>query len=423
MSATLFVSASFPDGSRGGLYVENAKIADIGPHVTRVSHGKAAQVIDCRGDLLAPGLVDMQAFIGEPGAEYRETLSSASRAAVRGGVTTLVSMPNTTPPVDDPAIVDYLKRRAEEKALVRILPAAALTKSLQGREISEIGLLKQAGAVAFTDGHVSIGNAGVMRRAFVYAKDFDALIMHFAQDKNLAGEGVMYEGEWAVRLGLPAMPREAESIILERDLRLVALTGVRYHALSVTTLQGLEVIARAKKQGLPVTCGVSINHLTLNENDVSGYRTFLKVNPPLVTEDERIALVEAVATGLIDVICSDHNPQDVETKRLPFAEAAFGAVGLETMLSAALRLVSAGQVSLSRMLEAMTSRPADILRLPQGRLSRGAPADLIRVDLDEPYVVDALKLHSRAKNSPFDEARLQGVVKLTMVAGRVVYQG
>ena len=423
MSQTLFINAAFPDGSRGALRVENGLIADVGPSLANTTQNAPAKIIDCKGDLLAPGLVDMQAFIGEPGAEYRETLSSASRAAVRGGVTTLVSMPNTTPPVDDPAIVDYLRRRAEEKASVRILPAAALTKGLSGVEISEIGLLQQAGAIAFTDGHVSISNAGVMRRAFVYAKDFDALIMHFAQDKNLAGEGVMYEGEWAMRLGLPALPREAEAIVLERDVRLVALTGARYHALNVTTLQSLDIIARAKKQGLPVTCGVSINHLTLNENDIGGYRTFLKVNPPLVTEDERLALVEAVASGLIDVICSDHNPQDVETKRLPFSEAAFGAVGLETMLSAALRLVSAGQISLSRLFEALAKSPADILRLPQGRLVKGAPADLIRIDLDEPYVVDALKLHSRAKNSPFDEARLQGVVKLTMVGGNIVHEG
>ena len=416
------VNAEFADGSRGGILIADGMIADLGPHVHAGSVPSATRVINCEGDLVAPGLIDMQVFIGEPGAEYRETLSSASRAAAIGGVTTLVTMPNTEPAVDDPAVVDYLLRRAMEKSKVRVLPAAALTKGLAGAELAEIGLLKQAGAVAFTDGARSVQSAGVLRRALTYARDFDVLVMHFAQDRSLSADGVMGEGEWASRLGLTGIPAQAETIVLERDLRLVELTGARYHAMAITNPHSLEVIRRAKAAGLPVTCGVSINHLTLNENDIGGYRTFLKVNPPLPTEDVRRELVAAVASGLIDVIVSDHDPQDVETKRLPFAEAAFGAIGLETMLSAALRLVSSGDISLSRLFEAMALAPARILGLPQGRLAKGAPADLIRLNVDEPYVVDALKLHSRAKNSPFDEARLQGVVKMTMVGGVIVQE-
>ena len=415
------INGHFADGRRGGIVLRDGLIADFGPHIRAGSVPEAARIIDCDGDLIATGLVDMQAFVGEPGAEYRETLASASRAAMYGGVTSLLTMPNTEPCVDDPAIVDYLRRRAGEKADVRIYPAAALTKGLAGQEISEIGLLQEAGAIAFTDGKKSIERAGIMRRTMTYARDFDALVLHFAQDESLRGDGVMGEGEWASRLGLTGIPWQAETIMLERDLRLVELTGARYHAMAVTNPLSLEVIRRAKQAGLPVTCGVSINHLTLNENDIGGYRTFLKVNPPLPTEDVRKELVAAVASGLIDVIVSDHYPQDVETKRVPFAEAAFGALGLETMLSAGLRLVSSDDLSLQRLFEAMSAAPAKILNLPQGRMTVGAPADIIRVDLDAPYVVDALKLQSRAKNSPFDQARLQGLVKMVLVGGRVIH--
>ncbi len=277
--------------------------------------------------------------------------------------------------------------------------------------------------MAFTDGaRIDPQCAQVMRRAMAYARDFDALVIHHAEDRDLAADGVMNEGEFASRLGLAGIPREAEAIMLDRDMRLVNLTGARYHAALVTTTLSLDIIAKAKAAGLPVTCATSINHLTLNENDIGDYRTFLKLAPPLRREEERRALVEALASGLIDVIMSDHNPQDVETKRLPFAEAEDGAIGLETMLSAGLRLVSAGDVSLPRLLAAMTIRPAEILGLPQGRLKIGAPADLIRFDPDEPYVVDPAKLHSRCKNTPFDEARMEGRVKLTLVAGEIVFE-
>jgi dihydroorotase len=379
-------------------------------------------LIDCQGDVVAPGLIDMRAFIGEPGAEHRETIASASAAAAAGGVTTLVSRPDTNPPVDEPAVVDFILRRARDAAKVRVLPSAAITKGLQGREIAEIGLLSEAGAIAFSDGPRSIANAQTMRRALTYARDFDALIMHSCADAALMGSGVMSEGERASRLGLAGVPREAETIALDRDLRLVALTKGRYHAALVSNSLSLEALRRAKDAGLNVTAGVSINNLSLNEIDVGDYRTFLKLYPPLGTEAERLALIDALAEGLIDVVVSDHDPQDVETKRLPFAEAEAGAIGVETMLSAALRLVTSGALSLPRLFRALALRPAEILRLPQGRLAVGAPADLIRFDPEAPYVLDPAKLHSRCRNTPFDGARLEGIVKLTLVAGNVAHE-
>ncbi len=408
--------------SRGGALVVDGKIAALGAAVRRESVPAEARLIDCEGDVVAPGLIDMRAFIGEPGAEHRETIASASAAAAAGGVTTLVARPDTNPPVDDPAVVDFILRRARATAKVRVLPSAALTKGLEGREIAEIGLLAEAGAVAFSDGPHSVANAQTMRRALTYARDFGVLVMHACEDRDLRGDGVMAEGERASRLGLPGIPREAETIVLERDLRLVALTGARYHAAIVSNRLSLEAMARARRAGLPVSCGVSINHLTLNEIDVGDYRTFLKLNPPLRDEDERLALVDALNAGLIDVIVSDHDPQDVETKRLPFAEAAAGAIGVETMLAASLRLVAAGRVALPRLLRAMTTRPAEILGLPGGRLAVGAPADLVRFDPEAPFVLDPATLHSRCRNTPFDEARLEGRVKMTLVAGRVAHE-
>ncbi|MBG0801201.1 dihydroorotase [Methylocystis sp. H4A] len=406
---------------RGGLVTLDGVIAELGESVRQGDAPEGARTIDCAGDVVAPGLIDMQAFVGEPGAEHRETIASATFAAAAGGVTTIVSTAATQPPVDDPAVVDFVLRRARDTGRVRVAPMAALTRGREGREIAELGLLQQAGAVAFCDGARSVRSALVMRRALTYARDFDALVIHFAEDADLS-VGVMNEGEFAHRLGLSGAPREAEAIMLDRDLRLVALTGARYHSAIVTTTLALDALRRAKDEGLAVTCGTSINHLTLNENDIGDYRTFLKLRPPLRHEDERKALVRALGEGLIDVIVSDHDPQDVETKRLPFAEAEYGAIGLETMLAAGLRLVHSGDITLTRLLEAMTSRPAEILGLPQGRLQKGAPADIIRFDPDAPFVVDPAALHSRSKNTPFDGALLQGVVKTTVVGGAVVYE-
>jgi dihydroorotase len=365
---------------------------------------EGTEVIDCRGKVVAPGLIDMRAFVGEPGAEYRETIASASQA------------------IDDPAIVDFVLRRARDTSIVHVQLMAALTKGLRGEEMAEIGLLKAAGAIAFTEGAKSVTNAQVMRRALTYARDFDALIVHHTEDPDLVGEGVMNEGEFAARLGLAGVPTTAETIMLERDMRLVALSESRYHAASLTCAGALDVFARAKEQGLSVTASASINHLTLNELDIGPYRTFLKVSPPLRAEADRTALVAALASGLIDVVMSDHNPQDVEGKRLPFAEASAGAIGLETMLTAGLRLVHSGELPLMTLLKAMSSTPAKILGLAGGTLRQGSPADVIVFDLDAPWVLDPLELKSKCKNTPFDEARLQGRVVRTIVAGRTVYE-
>lgn len=406
----------------GGVLVEQGLIAAVGPSVTSANAGSDTPVVDCRGLHVSPGLIDMRAFIGEPGASHRETIATVSAAAAAGGVTTLLATPETSPPVDGSATVDYITRRARDNAKVRIAVCAALTKGLAGAEIAEFGLLGQAGAIAFSNGSHSVQSSQIMRRAMTYARDFDALIMHYAEDRELARSGVMNEGEFAARLGLAGIPREAEAIVLDRDLRLVRLTGARYHAELVTTSLSVDVLRKAKADGLRVTCGTSINHLALNENDVGDYRTFLKMSPPLRHEDERLALVDALGEGVIDVIVSDHNPQDVEAKRVPFPEAAYGAIGVETMLSAGLRLVHAGQISLPKLIAAMTVRPAEILRLPQGRMEAGAPADLIVFDADEPYIVDPSRLHSRSKNTPFDEARMQGRVRRTFVRGEEIYK-
>src|SRR5471030_1589187 len=360
---------------------------------------EGTDIVNCTGKIVAPGLIDMRAFVGEPGASHRETFASASQAAAAGGITTIICQPNTSPVIDDPATVDFVLRRARDTAIVNIHPMAALTKGMRGEEMTEIGLLKSAGAVAFTDGDHSVTNAQVMRRALTYARDFDALIVHQTEDPDLVGDGVMNEGEFAARLGLLGIPKAAETVMFERDVRLVSLTGGRYHAASLTCAESLEVLRRAKDAGLKVTASASINHVTLNENDIGPYRTFLKVSPPLRAEDDRKALVAALGSGLVDVVMSDHNPQDVETKRLPFAEAAPGAIGLETMLTASLRLVHNGEIELITLLRAMSTRPAELLGVPGGTLTSGAPADVIVVDLDVPWIIDADELKSKCKHA------------------------
>ncbi len=422
VNARLIDPATGRDG-RGSVLLRGGRIADVVWGAAPETGDDGTSRVDAAGLVLAPGLVDLRAFLGEPGAEFRETLGTGSQAAAAGGVTTVVCRPDTDPPIDDPAIIDFIKRRARDKAIVNVLPAAALTKGVAGKEITEFGLLLEAGAVAFTDGARAVRNPQLLRRAMIYGRDFDALLMNHVEDPDLRGDGVMNEGEFASRKGLPGIPVEAETVMLERDIRLARTTGARYHAAMISCAQSVELIRRAKADGLRVTCGVSINNLTLNENDVGDYRTFCKVSPPLRHEDERLAMVAALAEGVIDVVVSDHDPQDVETKRQPFSDAANGALGIETMLSAALRLVQAGQIDLAGLFAALSARPAALLGLPCGRLAAGAPADLILLDPDAPYVVDKRKLKSRAKNSPFDEARLEGIVRTTFVSGRVVYEG
>jgi len=423
----LLANAHIVDPSRdlefdGDLLIADGMIREAKRGIGAAGVPEATEIVDCKGKVVAPGLVDMRAFVGEPGAEYRETIASASQAAAAGGVTTIVSQPDTSPAIDEPAIVDFVLRRARDTSIVHVQPMAALTKGLRGEEMAEIGLLKAAGAVAFTDGTTSVTNAQVMRRALTYARDFDALIAHHTEDPDIVGEGVMNEGEFAARLGLTGVPTAAETIMLERDMRLVGLTESRYHAASLTCGESLEVLRRAKEGGLKVTAAASINHLTLNEIDVGSYRTFCKLAPPLRAEVDRVAMVEAVASGLVDAVMSDHDPQDVENKRLPFAEATPGAIGIETMLVAGLRLVHNGEIALANLLKAMSTRPAELLGLPGGTLRPGSVADVIVIDLDVPWVLDRAQLKSKCKNTPFDEARLQGRVVRTIVSGRTAYE-
>jgi len=423
----LLANAHIIDPSRdldgpGDVLIADGVIRDARRGIGAAGVPEGTDIVNCAGKVVAPGLVDMRAFVGEPGASHRETFASASRAAAAGGITTIVCQPDTSPVIDNSATVDFVLRRARDTAIVNIHPMAALTKGLRGEEMTEIGLLKAAGAVAFTDGAKSVMNAQVMRRALTYARDFDALIVHHTEDPQLIGDGVMNEGEFASRLGLLGIPTAAEAVVLERDMRLVALTGGRYHAASVTCAESLDILRRARDAGLKVSASVSINHLTLNENDIGPYRTFLKLSPPLRTEDDRLALAAAVTSGLIDVVMSDHNPQDVETKRLPFAEAAAGAIGLETMLPAALRLVHNDGLKLTDLIRAMSTRPAELLGLPGGTLRPGAPADVIVIDTDVPWVLDPADLKSACKNTPFDEAKFSGRVERTIIGGRTVYE-
>jgi dihydroorotase len=424
--ATAFLNARLVDPASskdepGGLLVKGGVIADLGSHLRRNAPDRAT-VVDCKGHVLCPGLVDMQVFTGEPGQEHRETLKTASQAAAAGGVTTMVVMPDTEPVIDQVALVDFIQRRARDNAVVNVHVMAAMTRGLKGQDMTEIGLLKRAGAIAFTNGKTSVANTRVMRNALLYAKDFGAVIAHHTEDPYLTEGTVMNAGEVSTRLGLPGVHKAAETIVLERDVRLVEITGGRYHAAAISCAESLAAVRAAKAKQLPVTCGASINHLTLNENDIGPYRTFFRLKPPLRSEADRTAMVQALASGDIDVIVSSHDPQDADTKRHPFAEAADGAIGLETLLAAALRLVHNGEIGLLPLLKAMTINPARLLGLPSGRLEKGAPADLILVDLGQPWVVDKVLLKARSKNSPFDESKMQGRVLTTMVAGSVVYQ-
>jgi dihydroorotase len=381
-----------------------------------------ASIIDGTGLVTTPGLVDMQVFIGEPGEEYRETLATASQAAAAGGVTTMIMMPDTQPVIDDAALVDYISRRARGTALVNVHPMAGITKGLDGEVMNEFGLLHEAGAVAFTDGSRSVMNARIMQKAMSYAANFDALIMHHAIDANLVGDGVMNEGELAIRLGLSGIAVIAETIMIERDIRLVEATGARYHVAQISSRESIDIIRQAKDKGLPVTCGVSANHLMLNQNDVENYRTFAKLMPPLRTEEDRKALIEAIADGTIDVIVSGHNPQGEDAKRRPFGEAEFGSIGVETLLAAGLTLHHEIEVPLTRLIEAMSTTPAKLLGLSAGALTIGHPADLALIDIDAPWIVDADNLHSRSRNAAIEGRKVQGKVMKTIVSGKTVFE-
>jgi dihydroorotase len=419
-NARIVDPASGTDQS-GAVLVENGVISDIALGAP-VGVPDGAEVINAMGLILSPGLIDMRVFTGEPGKEYRETLQSAGDAAAAGGVTSFVMMPDTSPVVDDGALVDFLIRRAKATSKVNVLPAGAITKGLNGQEITEFGLLQEAGAVCLTDGRNSIQSSALLRTVMSYAANYGMTVVHHLSDLSLTGDGVMNEGLFATILGLKGIPREAETIPLARDLQLAALTGTRYHAAQISCAASVELMAAAKTRNASVTAGVSINNLALNENDIGRYRSFFKLSTPLRHEDDRQVVIEGLRNGTIDTIHSDHDPQDSEVKRQPFAEASDGAIGLETLLAAALRLVHSGDVDLLTVLRAMTQRPAEILGLPSGRIAKGAPADLILFDLDYPWQVSEREIRSRSRNTSFEGARLAGKVMRTIVGGQTVHE-
>jgi len=387
-----------------------------------IPKSQADETIDCRGQYISPGLIDLGVKVGEPGERHKESYKSAGAAAAAGGVTTIVTRPDTNPAIDTPEVLEFIRRRAQEVCPVNVFHMVALTKGRAGREMTEIGFLKDAGAVAFTDFNNVVKNSKILLRALSYAKSLDALVIGHPQDPDLSDETSATSGKFASLRGLPSVTPLAERMALDRDMALVELTGVKYHFDQITTARSIPALDRAKKNGHKVTAGTSIHHMTLNEFDIADYRSFFKITPPLRSENDRIAIIDAVNSGLIDVISSFHTPQDEESKRLPFETAAAGAVGLETLLPAGLQLFHNQAVSLGKLIRAMTLNPAILLGLPSGRINPGAPADLIVFDADIPFVLDRETLKSKSKNTPFDGHKLQGKVRRTIVAGKTVFE-
>ena len=405
----------------GGVLVQDGIVVDVGEQVGRQGLPDGVERVDAGGHCLAPGLIDMRVQLREPGEEHKETIATGSAAAAAGGVTSMVCLPNTDPVIDDVAGVEFIARRARETRLSKIYCYGAVTKNLAGKDLVEIGLLAESGALAFTDGVVAVRDARVMSRALSYGRCFGALIIQHPEEPSLAEGGAMNAGELATRLGLTGIPRQAEVMMIERDVHLVEMTGGRYHVAHVSTALAVEAIRKAKQGGLPVTCDTAPPYFALNENEVGDYRTFAKLSPPLRGEDDRRAIVAAIADGTIDCIASDHAPHDQDSKRVPFAQAAAGVIGLETLLPVSLEAYHRGDVSLLDLLARMTIAPAALLNLPQGRLAKGAPADLVLFELERSYRIDVSKFRSKSKNSPFDVRPVQGRVLRTIVDGRTVF--
>jgi len=419
INARIIDPASGHDGP-GELLTDGETITAVGVKLFDGKPPADAEVVDCQGACLAPGLVDMRVQLREPGEEHKESLRSAGEAAVAGGVTTMMCLPNTNPVMDDEATLEFVARRARLLALTKVYAYGAITKGLQGKELAEMGLLSQSGAIAFTDATKAVADAQVMRRALQYAATFNLLIIQHPEEPTLA-TGVMNAGEIATRMGLSGIPREAEIIMLERDIRLVAMSGARYHAAHISTSDSVEIIARAKARGLPVTCDTAPFYFALNELAVSDYRTFAKLSPPLRSEEDRRAIVAGLKQGVIDAIASDHSPQDQDSKRLPFPQAAFGGSGLETLLAVTLDLVHNGELSLLEALSRLTIAPARLLGLEAGALTKGHRADLVIFNPDRAWKVIADDFRSKSKNSPFDGRAVQGQVLRTVIDGRVVF--
>ncbi|MEM6695681.1 MAG: dihydroorotase [Pseudomonadota bacterium] len=425
MGDTLFVNARLVDPEQqterqGALLVRDGVIAEISNN-PMPPNGPDTEIIDCAGHVLAPGLVDLGAKVCEPGERHKESFRSAGAAAAAGGVTTMITRPDTLPAIDSPEQLEFVSRRAAEAAPVRIFPMASLTKGRDGREMVEIGFLQDAGAVAFTDCDRVVTDTKVLTRCLSYAAGLGALVVAHPQEPGLSRGAAMTSGAAASIKGVSSVSPMAERLGLERDLALVEMTGARYHADNLSARAALPALARAREAGLDVTAGVNIHHLTLNTEAVGDYRTFFKFKPPLRHEEDRLAMIDAVGSGAIDIISSMHTPQDEESKRLPFEEAASGAVALETLLPASLRLYHDNALSLPQLFRALALNPARRLGLPSGRLAAGAPADLIVIDPDEPLLLDRFTLRSKSKNTPFDGAQLKGRVLQTWVGGTRVF--
>jgi len=427
MKEKYFINARIIDPSQnldevGGVIVdEKGKIKSVGKNVKKGNIPTKAEKIDLKGKVLIPGIVDMKVFIGEPGFEYKENFRTLSNAALSGGVTSVVSMPNTSPVIDNVSMVDFILRRGRDKASINIYPSATLTRNMDGKLMTELGLLSKKGIIGFTDATKTIQNSEMMSRIMNYASDIDVLVMQHPEDHELSKGRCISEGEVSTRLGLQGIPYIAEKIIIERDLSLLEEYPCRYHISQLSSAKSVEVIKKYKKNGLKFSAGVSINNLSLNENDIGDFKTFMKVSPPLRKEEDRKALIQGIKDGLIDVIVSDHKPEDEESKRLPFAQAAEGSIGVETLLSLALELYHNDSLPLKKIIETITCNPAKILKIKKGTLKKGSDADLCIFDLDQPWKVDVSKLKSKSKNAAIENRKLQGKVVMTYLNGESVF--
>ena len=427
MKKKYFINANIVDphnslNEEGGLIIgEDGKIEGIGKKVNTNNIPSREKIIDLKGKYIFPGIVDMRVFVGEPGYEYKENFRTLSAAALSGGVTSVVSMPNTDPVIDNVSIVDFLKRRGRDKSKINIYPTASLTKNLEGTNMTEFGLLQKKGIIAFTDGIKTVQNSRLMSRIMKSAYDLNSLVMQHAEDEELGKDGLVNDGIISTKLGLQGISELAEKIIIERDLTLLEDFNCRYHISQISSKKSIETIKK-RKELVNFTCGVSINNLSLNENDIGDFKTFLKLSPPLRTEDDRLSLVKAINTDLIDVIVSDHKPEDEEQKRLTFAQAATGASGIETLLPLSLELFHNGSVKLNKIIQALTCNPAKILKIEKGNLSIGNDADFCIVDIYKPWIVKKEKLISKSKNTSIDNRKLQGKVMNTFVKGEELFK-
>ena len=427
MKKKYFINANIIDpynslNETGGLIIdENGKIEGVGKKVNTNNIPSREKVIDLKGKHIFPGLVDMRVFVGEPGFEYKENFRTLSEAALSGGVTSVVTMPNTNPVIDNVSIVDFLRRRGRDKSKINIFPTAALTVNTEGENMTEFGLLQGKGIIGFTDGIKTIQNSRIMNRIMNSASDLNSLIIQHAEDAELSKDGMINDGIIATKLGLQGIPVSAELLILERDLTLLEYNNCRYHISQISSASSIEII-RERKSKVNFSCGVSINNLSLNENDIGDFKTFLKLSPPLRTEEDRNALVQGLVDETIDVIVSDHKPEDEENKRLTFAQAETGASGIETLLPLSLELYHNGSVKLETIIKALTSNPAKILKINKGNLSIGNDADFCIVDINKPWVVRKEKLISKSKNTPIEDKKLQGKVMNTFVNGEELFK-